>query len=290
MTGLSTDTIRAWERRYALVKPLRNDAGVRLYREHDVARLDLARAAVTLGHPIRQVAELSDAAIRSLVEAASSSSPRLGLQSQAAERTIEDIVKAIEQYDLSSAESQLNSAALLFTPAELVVDVLGPFMREIGARWEAGSLSIAQEHFASNLVRSLLGSMMRMRPPSGEETMVFVTPPHEEHEFGILFAACLASLRGFRALVLGTNVPAKELIRASRKIQPQRIVMGLIYTTDEAALGAYVAEVQRGIPSHTAITLGGQGVVHAGTERYTAGVERIGTLLEFAARLGRPAR
>jgi len=44
MTGLTVDTIRAWERRYALVAPARDEAGIRQYGRADIARLELARA------------------------------------------------------------------------------------------------------------------------------------------------------------------------------------------------------------------------------------------------------
>src|SRR5579872_1003976 len=83
MTGLSTDIIRAWERRYALVTPERSAAGVRLYSADDVSRLELAHAAVSLGHPIRRVAALSDDGIRSLIDTTAGTSLRPALQSTA---------------------------------------------------------------------------------------------------------------------------------------------------------------------------------------------------------------
>jgi DNA-binding transcriptional MerR regulator len=59
LTGLSIDTLRAWERRYAAVEPQRDDRG-RLYSETDVRRLHLLRAAVERGHAIGRLATLSD--------------------------------------------------------------------------------------------------------------------------------------------------------------------------------------------------------------------------------------
>jgi DNA-binding transcriptional MerR regulator len=54
LTGLSPHVLRAWERRYGAVRPLRTPGGTRLYRESDVARLRQLRAAVQAGHSISE--------------------------------------------------------------------------------------------------------------------------------------------------------------------------------------------------------------------------------------------
>ncbi len=290
MTGLSTDTIRSWERRYALVTPHRTPAGVRLYSTADVSRLELAHAAVSLGHAIRRVAALSDDDIRSLIDVAAATSSGSKLQSTAAAQTIGAVLDAIREYDLVRAESTLGSAAMMFTPTDLIVDVLAPFMHEVGVLWEKGALAIAQEHFASNLVRSLIGSIMRMRPPTTREAMVFATPPDELHEFGILFGACLASLVGFKAIVLGTGIPAKEVIAAARKIAPSRVVVGIVRTTIQADAAAFVGELRRALPAQVKICVGGDGATALPIEGLPPGVETIPSLADFPYRIGRAAR
>jgi hypothetical protein len=259
-----------------------------LYGEGDVARLELARAAVTLGHPIRRVATLSDADLRSLIEASGAASARSGLRSDATERAVADVIDAIRQYDLTRAESSLNAAALLFTPTELVIDVLTPLMRHVGEGWETKSLTIAQEHFASHLVRNLIGSMMRLRPPGGVETILFVTPPEESHELGVLFAACLASLHGFRSIILGAEVPAQEVVRCARRVAPKRVVVGLVRDPDAPQTCAYLNEIARGVP-HAVLCCGGEAALNLPLDRLPAGIELVGTLTDFAARLGRAA-
>ena len=59
LTGLTVDTLRAWERRYEAIKPSRAGRG-RVYSEADIRRLNLLRQAVEAGHAIGQVASLSD--------------------------------------------------------------------------------------------------------------------------------------------------------------------------------------------------------------------------------------
>ncbi|MBC8064603.1 MAG: MerR family transcriptional regulator, partial [Chlorobia bacterium] len=51
-TGLSTHTIRAWERRYSVLTPGRTQSNRRIYDEHDLVRLGLLAKATSLGHSI----------------------------------------------------------------------------------------------------------------------------------------------------------------------------------------------------------------------------------------------
>jgi DNA-binding transcriptional MerR regulator len=59
LTGIPPDTLRVWERRYAVVTPVRSDAGTRLYRAEDVSRLSLIKRLVDNGDAISHVARLS---------------------------------------------------------------------------------------------------------------------------------------------------------------------------------------------------------------------------------------
>ena len=59
-TGLSVETLRAWERRYAIVSPLRDESGRRVYRPQDVLRLRKLKEGTERGHPISRLATLDE--------------------------------------------------------------------------------------------------------------------------------------------------------------------------------------------------------------------------------------
>lgn len=59
LTGVPADTLRVWERRYAVVAPVRSDSGARLYGQTDVSRLTLIKRLVDRGDAISSVASLS---------------------------------------------------------------------------------------------------------------------------------------------------------------------------------------------------------------------------------------
>ena len=58
LTGIPPDTLRVWERRYAVVEPVRSEAGTRLYSAEDVGRLTLIKRLVDNGDAISHVARL----------------------------------------------------------------------------------------------------------------------------------------------------------------------------------------------------------------------------------------
>lgn len=277
LTGLSTDTLRAWERRYRVITPQRDAKGMRRYGETDVARLQLLRSATSIGHAIRHVAKLPDDEIKALVR----QPPQPGADFGGP--IVQKVLQSIRGYDVWRAEELLANAAMLSKPQDFVLNVLAPLMATVGSLWEQRALSIAQEHLVSVLVRNLVGSMMRLRPPATGGTMLFATPPGEPHEFGIALAACLASMRGIRPCVLGTNVPAHEVLRAARRLRPDTIVFGA--TLGEHGMAQYLASVRAKLPARMQTWVGGEAAQSVSIEE--TGVEPIATLAHFCDRLGR---
>jgi MerR family transcriptional regulator, light-induced transcriptional regulator len=213
MTGLSVDTLRAWERRYEAVLPTRNDRG-RLYDDVCVARLKQLAGLVADGHAIGTIAHLSDAELAGLRTAAATLTARPA-DPPAVART-EGLASAIDRYDLEAFEAVLNRHAAVLPPRELIFAVILPVLRDIGRRWAAGKLRPSQEHFVSGIVRSVLGSLLRTTGrPDASPRVVFATPSGERHELGLLCAALLASSAGYGVVYLGTDVPAGDIAHAA---------------------------------------------------------------------------
>jgi DNA-binding transcriptional MerR regulator len=284
MTGLSIDTLRAWERRYRIVTPLRDEGGVRRYSEQDVARLELARAATALGHPIRTVAKLSDEELYYLVREAQADTPGRGA---AAEPTVRAVIESLRCYDLDQAERVLHAAALLMPTDELVMDVLVPLMQRVGSLWESGHLSIAQEHIVSQLLRNLVGRLSRLRENATPCAMVFATPPGEPHEFGISLAACMASMHGLRPCMLGPNLPAGEIVAAARHLRPRVVVVGITLPMQSGGVAHFLRALDTRLPARTEIWVGGEG--SGETTNWPKRAHHLPTLRDFLHRIGNAA-
>ena len=232
ITGLSLDTLRAWERRYQAVVPERSDRG-RQYTWPQIERLLLLGELVHKGHAIGGIASLADQELKNLL--AQEPSPPTREQ-----KPMTDIgaavLSAIESFDSARAGDELSRLAAVLSPRDLVYQVAVPLMREVGIRFHNGTLVIAQEHMLTQLLRNLMGSMMRMfRPSNTVAKMIFATPCGEAHEFGILASAMLASMAGIEPVYLGTDLPAVEIATAAQRVGAQVILLGITVVTPATA-------------------------------------------------------
>lgn len=209
LTGLSLDTLRAWERRYQAVVPRRDDRG-RMYSDADITRLQRLAALVREGHSIGTIASLTDAALRRL---------QVGRDAPAmpsATVDLEPIREAIERYDLTAIQAVLNRHAIILPPATLIFSVLLPILRDLGERWKSGAIRPAQEHLVSAAIRSVLGGLLRSLPNTPQaRTLVLATAAGERHELGLLCAAVLAAARGINVVYLGPDLPAPDISHAA---------------------------------------------------------------------------
>ena len=174
LTGLSIDTLRAWERRYQAIVPERTDRG-RQYTQDNIQRLTLLREVVDRGHTISQVAGLPDNELRNML-ATAQPAPR----KPAPNTSIQTLVEFFAEFEHTRANDELGRLAALLSPRDLVFTVVLPLMHEVGERWHRGELGIAQEHLVSSAVRNLFGSLVRLSPRRpGAPKLVIATLPGE---------------------------------------------------------------------------------------------------------------
>jgi len=257
MTGLSTHTLRMWEKRYAAVLPYRTEAGGRLYTDADVARLRLLHTLVESGHSIGGIAKLPDVDLRHMA-AAFPAPARLQPASKHLPEVRERVMAAIERLRIEDAEQLLSRAALSTEPVEFLKTIVGPILVEVGERWENGDLRIAHEHACSTVMRGLLFSLMRLYPANDSRRRVVVaTPAHEEHELGALMVAMLAAMHGWNVLYLGPNLPAEEIAYAVRVTGAELLLLS-ITNLSERASRAEIAAIDKEVPDSVKILAGGR--------------------------------
>jgi DNA-binding transcriptional MerR regulator/methylmalonyl-CoA mutase cobalamin-binding subunit len=260
LTGLSVDTLRAWERRYNAIIPDRSGRG-RNYSEDDIRRLNLLREAVGQGHAIGQIASLSDKELRELGDRSQALAARPQKFGKRAEPVVQldldGVLSAIDRFDYVAAEREMQRLALLASPDELINAAIIPLMREVGERWYRDKLTIAQEHMISSILRGLLGSMMRLYARGGGATLLFATPSGEQHEFGILCAAMLAAGGGLGVIYLGSSLPAEDIVNAAQRTSAQVVVLGLKGAAASKESLQELKRVARDLPGHIDLWVGG---------------------------------
>ena len=263
-TGLTPDLLRAWERRYGAVRPTRTPGGQRHYTDADVERLRLLAHATAGGRQIGQVAQLSDAELRALVEADAKADGREDSgdpEGPTISAFLTDALAAVEQFDATTLERVLRTATLRLSADQVLDRVFGPLLLTIGTRWHAGQLAPANEHLATTTIRRVL-TWMTESPPVGADAPVIVvgTPASQMHDVGAMLAATAASGQGWRVLYLGANLPAAELARAARVADAAVVALSIVHPIDDRQLPDELRALRVGLPRSTKLIIGGSGM------------------------------
>ena len=171
---------------------------------------------------------------------------------------LQPILAAIESFDYATANTQLGSLATLLPVHKLIGEVVLPLMRRVGECWHNATLTVAQEHMTSAILRNLMGGLVRLQEPSRQPMRIlFATPSGEQHEFGILAAAMLAGATGFEPLYLGPNLPAREIVAAAERTSPQAVVLGTYTSEPTQETTEDLKLVASQLPKRTELWLGG---------------------------------
>jgi len=259
MTGLSTHTLRVWEKRYAAVLPHRTEAGGRLYTDRDVDRLRLLHRLVEDGHSIGGIAQLPDPELRKMASQTANLEPQTG--SEHLRQVRERFLGSIQGLRIHEAEQMLSRVALSTEPGDFLRTVVGPILQEVGDRWERGELRIAHEHASSTVMRALLFSLMRLYPASDAMPAVVVaTPSGEQHELGALMVAMLATMHGWRVLYLGADLPAEEIAFAAQSAGAEMIMISISNLSPDEAKGE-IGALETATSNDLQILVGGRAAV-----------------------------
>jgi DNA-binding transcriptional MerR regulator/methylmalonyl-CoA mutase cobalamin-binding subunit len=281
-TGLTVETLRAWERRYRVVSPRRDDLGRRLYGPEDVLRLRRLREATERGHPIGRLAQMGEAGLIDLLHEASASPSPVTAPSAFVER----ILEAAERYSSSACEQMLTLAISLLTPARLIDEVLEPLLREVGERWHSGRFSIAQERMVSSSVRRHVGLIVETFDRSARgQSIVFATLPGERHELGMLMSAMICASHGFKIHYLGADLPPEEIARYAVEADAALVAISVVMLESVPSLTDHLAVIRQRLEPDVPIWIGGQGALGVDEEMLPEACLIIGDRAELEQRL-----
>ena len=158
----------------------------------------------------------------------------------------ESLWSAIDAYDGEAAEATLVAMIAELSLGDSITQVVLPFLEQLGRRWEDGSLSVAHEHFASNLMRRQLWSLNSQPSPQVwpeiGPVVLLACPPGERHDLVLLCFSLLLGETGARARYLGGDTPMSAIMGAARKSDADAIVLA---TTRGTAFAAHATAISR---------------------------------------------
>lgn len=210
--GVPVELLRAWERRYGLLSPARTPGGFRLYSADDVARIRSMRASLERG------LSAAEAARTTLAGARESETPFLVDGSQ-------ELTRALESFDEVAAQAVLDRVLASLSIDAVLQTVLIPYLHELGERWKRGESSIAQEHFASNIVRGRLLGLSRGWDRGVGPRALLACVQGEQHDLPLLIFGIALRAHGWRISFLGANTPLESVVHAVEMLAPAGVVV-----------------------------------------------------------------
>jgi methanogenic corrinoid protein MtbC1 len=269
--GVSPELLRAWERRYGLLAPVRSQGGFRLYTAGDEERVARMREGLAVG------LSAAEAARRALDLAAPA--PDAALEGASAR-----LLAAVEGYDEEGVHAVLDESLAAFGLEAALRELLLPALRAVGERWERGELSVSQEHFASQLLRTRLLALARTWGRGHGPQAILACAPGELHDITLIALGLLLRTHGWRIIFLGADTPVDTVRQAAGAVVPALVVL-VAFTPEALAAEAATLEV---LAAAHPLALGGPGASEALCSR--VGARCLGgDLLAAAQALGAAA-
>lgn len=266
LTGLSVHVIRAWEKRYNAVSPLRTDTNRRLYSESDIEKLQVLLTLTSKGHNIGGIAKMPLSELKEILsEQPETSKPNFKFQRNVSKISDPDslftsCLKSVYAFDIKNLESILYKASVNLSQPVLLDRIIAPLIIEVGEMWKEGEIRVFHEHMVTASIRGFLYNLIDSSKTIESAPSVLVTTPQGQlHELGALMAAVAASTEGWNVTYLGPNLPAEEIVGAAQRLQCKAIALSIVYPTDDWILRKELLKFNQILPQNTSLIVGGKG-------------------------------
>jgi DNA-binding transcriptional MerR regulator len=255
--GLSPETLRAWERRYDIVSPMRNEAGHRLYSEQDMQTLawliDQINKGFTIGQAVHLYKQMQEEQLereRGATEPhASESDERHGYR-----ETLHRFKKAILHWDDAAAEQTVDLVSAMFGIGVFVSEWMIDLQDMLWQGVKTGELRIAHERFALHIIRNRMHALMRVLPlvsvgdeQSGSFRRSFLafSLEGEPSDIPLLSFALFLRFAGAAVKFLGYDLPVEEAVFAVEEAAPDVLVLSLTKQDHAYRRGEWEERIRR---------------------------------------------
>ncbi|MBB3112889.1 DNA-binding transcriptional MerR regulator [Paenibacillus phyllosphaerae] len=257
LVDLPVVTIRAWENRYKIIEPVRSAGGHRIYSEADIATLLWLKEATTEKHmKIGEAVELLKNRMneRLTVQTADYSASAYGYHELA-----DSLYGELTEFNAQRSHELIDLAFAMHDYEEVFHRLLAPVLYRIGEAWENGEITVAQEHFASQLIEQRFTQIIRILPTRPELPRVLAFCPEGElHHMGLILFSLFLRKKGLEVIYLGANTPLDGLLPLIGKKQIEAVAISLTDSRLLTAVKQWIASCRSAFP-HMLFVLGGQG-------------------------------
>lgn len=266
LTGLSVHVIRAWEKRYNAVSPLRTDTNRRLYSDSDIEKLQVLLTLTSKGHSIGGIANLPIAELKELL-AEQPEAPKSSFRFDRDVNRFSDpdtiftsCLKSVYDLNIKELESNLYKASVNLSQPVLLDRVIVPLITQVGDMWKEGEIRVYHEHMVTASLRSFLSNLIDSSKTNEAAPKILVTTPQGQlHELGALIAAATASAEGWNVTYLGPNLPAEEIVGAAKQLACKAIALSIVFPMDDWILRKELLKFKQILPKDIPLLIGGKG-------------------------------
>lgn len=276
ITGIKAHTIRIWEKRYNIVEPERSETNIRNYCDNDLKRLLNVSVLVHNGYKISHVANFKDEELSQKVLELNN------INSSNKSGQIESLIIAMIEVDEPKFENVLNSTIIKQGLENTLFEVLYPLLSRVGVLWQIGTISPAQEHFISNLIRQKLYAAIDGLPTEtavDAKTFLLILPEWEMHDIGLLVYNYLIRKKGHKTVFLGQGIPLQDVVAIKHQTNPDVIVTSFSAHVEENKMIAYLSDLSSSFRNIPVYVCGIQ--QDRLIEKLPTNIRKVSTSLEF---------
>lgn len=244
LTGIRAATLRMWEKRYEIIKPLRTDTNIRYYDNKQLKALLNINILNRNGIKISHIANLSAQEIVNKVK-------NFSFVQSGDDDLFDGLMLSMIDLDERVFQQVFYKSVTRLGFESTINDIIFPFFVRIGIMWQIGSINPAQEHFISNMVRQKIIAAidgLTVQPTVDEKRILLFLPENELHELGMLFFNYILRNRGYQTIYLGQAVPLANLSEIIMISNPDSLVCSISNTMSLGGLDSFIEKFKT-VPS-----------------------------------------
>jgi methanogenic corrinoid protein MtbC1 len=168
---------------------------------------------------------------------------------------VDQLAAALEGFDEPRAHAIFDRLLAEVTLDVFLSEIVMPYLRDLGARWQRDEVTVAQEHFASNIVRGRLLGIARGWGRGLGPRALLACVPGEQHELGLLAFGLALRTHGWRVEYLGADTPLDTIRGVANSLDLDLVVVSSV--TPER-VGELVTDLRQ-IARERRLAVGGAG-------------------------------
>jgi DNA-binding transcriptional MerR regulator len=278
LSGIKAHTLRIWEQRYNFIQPKRTDTNIRYYDDEDLRLVLNVALLKDNGLKISRICNMASEEMQ--LEVTKLMEKRLGYPEQ-----IQGLTLAMLELDEDRFEKILGTNILQIGFERTMMNLIYPFFQKIGILWQTGSISPAQEHFISNLIRQKIIVAIDGQVVSSanyNKKYLLYLPEKELHEISLLFSAYLIKSRNNKIIYIGQNVPHQDLVDIYKDHNPDCLLTVMTTYPSPSEIQAYVYKLSDSF-KNAQVLISGHQVVGQGidTPENVIQLNKLQDLIDF---------